>query len=151
MPRVAAIQDGVYATVVAEGRQDAVEAQVETLVRPSAEYIRHGPSARAWVKISAEEIRRPEILTSSMAEHAPEVARIVGAALHAQLCRTMEPDLATDRLLSVLVASYHLCADRARLEDTPPDTPVRRGLPFDRWLENLLDMAVAAVTAPPRR
>jgi len=151
MPRVAKLQEDLYTAMIAEGRRDDVDALVEALVRPTAEYIRHGPSARAWVKVSAEEIRRPEILLSAMATHAPDIARTIGTALHTQLTRTLSTDLATERLLSLVMASLQLCADRARREDAPAGTPVRTALPFDRWLDNLLDMAVAAATAPPRR
>ena len=151
MPRVAQLQEGIYTALIAEGRQDDLAALVEAMVRPIAEYIRHGPSARAWVRVSADEMRRPEILLSAMADHAPGVSRVIGTALLAQLSQTMEPELATERLLAVIMACQHLSADRARLEDAPPGTPVRAALPFDRWLDNLLDMATAAMTAPARR
>lgn len=150
LPRVAALQETIYTRLITDGRQEDIGGLVEAMVRPSAEYVGHGPSARAWIKISADEMRRPEILLSAMAANVPGITRVVGTALHTRLTRTMHPDLATERLLSVAMACYHLCADRARLEDVPPGTPARTGLPFDRWLDNLLDMAVAAMTAPPR-
>jgi hypothetical protein len=52
-------------------------------------------------------------------------------------------------LLSVLVATYHLCADRSRVEEAPRDGTGRPPLPFDRWLANLVDMAIGALSVAP--
>jgi AcrR family transcriptional regulator len=150
VPRIAAIQENLYEVVLAAGREHDLAALIETMVRPPAEYLRRGPSERAWTMVAAEELSRPELLHSDLAAGAPPVARHVGTAVHARLAQTMPPDLAAERLLAVIVAVHHLCADRARYEETRHATVVRAALPFDRWLDNLLDMAVAAMTAPSR-
>lgn len=148
LPRLAAIREELHATLLASGRVDDIAGLVEVLVRPTAEYLRRGPSERAWVKISAERFARPETRLSDVADHAEPVAIDVGTRLLDRLARGLDRDLALERLLSVLVATQHLCADRARLEDTPPAAVDRRPLPFDRWLANLLDMALGALTSP---
>jgi hypothetical protein len=151
VPRVTAIQEELHAALVAAGREDDLAGLVEVLVRPTAEYLRRGPSERAWVKISAERFARPEVGLADLADHAHPVGVEVGTRVLERIARDLDvdADVALERLLSVLVATHHLCADRARLEDTPPAAVARRRLPFDRWLANLLDMAVGALSAPP--
>jgi len=150
LPRLEAIRESLHDALVAAGRQDDLAGLVEVLVRPTAEYLHQGPSARAWVKISAERFARPETGLSDMAEHAAPLGLQVGGEVHRQLAATLDPDVAVERLLSTLVSCHHLCADRARVEDTPAALVGRWALPFDRWLANLLDMALAALTAPLR-
>jgi AcrR family transcriptional regulator len=154
LPKVTAIQEQLYARLVAEGRQDDLVCLVEVMVRPPAEYLRRGPSERAWTRITAQLITRPDISVQDILDHAPAIALHVGATLHERLAETMDPALAGERLMSVMFACGHLCADRARLEDSPPPDdpqPMRPLLSFDVWVTNLLDMAVAALLAPPRQ
>jgi AcrR family transcriptional regulator len=149
MPRIFAIQEELYAELVATGRQDDLAALVEVMVRPTAEYLRRGPSARAWVRISAERLARPETGPAQMAAHVHPVGIEVGTRVHRHLTTFLGADLALERLLSVLVATHHLCADRSRVEEAPPDATGRAPLPFDRWLANLVDMAIGALSVAP--
>lgn len=149
MPRIFAIQEAMYSDVVAAGREDDIAALVEVMVRPTAEYLREGSSARSWVRISAERLARPETGTARMAGHVHPVGIEVGTRVHRHLTTFLDDDVALDRLLSVLVATHHLCADRSRLEEAPPDAAGRVRLPFDVWLANLVDMAIGALSAAP--
>jgi AcrR family transcriptional regulator len=149
-PRIAAERERLYWELVTAGRQEDLAGLVEVMVRPAAEYLRRGPSERAWTKIVAERLSRPDLPLSVVTEHVNDVTYLIGAALHRRLTAAIGPDLALERLLSVIFACSHLCADRARMEDLPAGTTGRELLPFDRWLANLLDMAVAAMTAPAR-
>lgn len=152
LPEVAAIQERLYATLIAEQRTDEFEGLVEVLVRPNADYLHRGPSARAWVKLSAELAARPGVGLTDVLEHAPAIALHTGATLHERLARDIGPELAAERLVAVVGATHHLCADRARAEDAAPAT-LRYGrapLAYDAWLGNLLDMAVGALRAPAR-
>ena len=150
MPRIAAEQERLYWDLVAAGRQDEVAGLVEVMVRPGAEYLTRGPSERAWTKIVAERMSRPELELNVVAEHVPDLTYRIGALLHQRLVEVIEPDLAVERMLAVFHSCAHLSADRARMEDLPAGAAGRVTLPFDRWIANLLDMAVAAMTAPPR-
>jgi AcrR family transcriptional regulator len=152
LPQVAALQERAYAAAAASGRRDDLAALVEVLVRPLADYLRRGPSERAWVKVAAELGAMPGVSLSDVLGHAPAVALHVGATVHERLAATMGPTLATERILAVTTAASHLCADRARAEDAGGASRglVRPLLPFDVWRDNLLDMAVAAITAPVR-
>jgi hypothetical protein len=149
MPRIYAIQEALYRDVVAAGREDDIAALADVMVRPTAEYLRQGPSARAWVRISAERLARPETGPARMAGHVHPVGIEVGTRVHRHLTTFLDKDVALDRLLSVLVATHHLCADRSRLEEAPPDAAGRARLPFDLWLANLVDMAIGALSAAP--
>jgi hypothetical protein len=151
MPRLAALQEEVYAALVAAGRQDEVAGLIEVMVQPTADYLRRGPSERAWVKISAQQAAKPELDVRRVVDHAPAVVLHVGALLHDRLCEILDPGIVVERLVSVLLACNHLCADRARIEDAPGSGGLRPALPFERWRANLLDMAVGAILAPPRR
>jgi AcrR family transcriptional regulator len=149
MPRITAIQERLYAGLRADGRGDDVPALVEVLVRPPADYLRAGASERVWVQVCADLLARPDLALVDVIGHAPAVALHVGAALHEHLTATLGADLATERILAVTTASHHLCADRARAEGRGATraAPVRPLLPFEAWRANLLDMAVAAMTA----
>jgi AcrR family transcriptional regulator len=149
MPRIFALQEELYAELVATGRQDEFASLVEVMVRPTAEYVRRGPSARAWVRISAERLARPETGPAQMAGHVHPVGIEVGTRVHRHLTTFLDDDVALDRLLSVLVAAHHLCADRSRVEEAPPHETGRERLPFDRWLTNLVDMAIGALSVAP--
>jgi AcrR family transcriptional regulator len=155
MPRIAALFERQHAAMVAAGRQDDVAALVEVLVGPNADYLRLGPSERAWIKISAQQAAQPQVALADIVEHAPPVALQVGAALHQRLSSTMDPAVVVERLISVSAACSHLCADRARLEDVLEQAPetagLRPSLPFDAWRANLVDMAVGALLAPASR
>jgi AcrR family transcriptional regulator len=155
LPRVASLQARRYGALVAGGRRDDIPGLIEVLVRPHADYLRLGPSERAWVKVCAELGARPGIAVSDIVTHAPATALHVGATVYEYLATTMAPIVAVERIVSVTTACNHLCADRARAEDAPGDTVVGPGIvrplvPFDAWLANLLDMAVAATLAPAR-
>ena len=152
MPRIAELQERLYARVVADGRHGDVAALVEVLVRPYADYLRAGPSQRAWVKVCADRVGRPDIAMTDVIGHAPAVALHVGATLYEHLAPALGGALATERLVAVTTAAHHLCADRARAEDAAPPAArtVRPLLPFEAWRANLVDMAVAAMTAPAR-
>jgi hypothetical protein len=153
LPRIEAIQKQLYARFVAERRHTEIAALVEVLVRPSAEYLERGPSERAWIRVSAEQMTRPDITYQDIVEHAPAIGLHVGVTLYDLLAQRIDPAIAGERLQSVMSACQHLCADRARLLDDPPDPDVphvRPVLPFDAWLDNLLAMAVGALLAPPR-
>ncbi|HET6951572.1 MAG TPA: TetR family transcriptional regulator [Acidimicrobiales bacterium] len=147
LPRLAAIQQEMYDGLRAAGGQHDLRSLIETMIRPSAEYVRRGPGERAWIKISAELSARPETRWRDVIDHAPAVALEVGAAVHDHLVASLPTAVAADRIRSVGQACLHLCADRARLEDSA-GPGVRRPLAFEVWAANLVDMAVGAMTAP---
>jgi AcrR family transcriptional regulator len=147
LPRVAVIQQALYDDAVASGRRDELRSLVEVLVRPHADYLRRGPSERAWVRIAAEQSARPDIAASDLIDHAPAIALEVGTTIFERLAATMPAKVAVARLRAVGQACLHLCADRARLEDAAGGAR-RPDLEFQAWVTNLADMATGALVAP---
>jgi AcrR family transcriptional regulator len=152
LPRVAAIQERLYAEVIAAGRRHDPAALVEVLVRPTVEYLRRGPGERAWVQIAAEQSARPERKLAEFIEHAPAVSLTVGVDLQEILARSMSRSAALERLLSMGRITMHLCADRARLIDARPERSgtgqSRPMLADDTWGHDVVAMIVGAVLAP---
>lgn len=146
LPRLAVEQGRLYARTKAEGRERDPRSLVEVMTRPTAEYVGHGPSARAWLKISAELAARPERRFDDFITHAPSEVVEAGSTLIELMAAHMPARLAVERLLAVSQAVMHICADRARVEDAAATG--RRPLPLDEWVENVIDMAYGAVMAP---
>ncbi len=153
LPRLAAVQDRLYADLVAAGGRDDLGGLIEVLVRPQADYVRLGPSERAWIMVCAEQAARPDVVLADVLGNAPATALHVGAAIHERLAPTLGAGLAIERIVAVATACLHLSADRARAEDAlaqPAAASIRPTLAFEAWRDNLLDMAVAAISAPAR-
>jgi AcrR family transcriptional regulator len=147
-PRLEAIEHELYVAMLEQGRESDVRSLAEVLVRPTAEYLREGPSARSWIKIAAQLMASPERSVAELYDNLPAETLTAGIALHDQLCTTMPASVALERIIAVSQASLHLCADRARLEDARGAG--RRHLELDDFIENLVDMANGALTAPVR-
>jgi AcrR family transcriptional regulator len=148
IPRLEAIEHALYVAMVDDGRENDVRSLVEILVRPNAEYLREGPSARSWIKISAQLLASPERSLTDFYDNLPAETLSAGAALHDHLSQTLPRAVALERIITVSQASMHLCADRARLEDA--QGAGRKHLAIDDFVENFVDMAYGALTAPAR-
>jgi AcrR family transcriptional regulator len=145
MPRIAELQQDLYEVMVREGRDDS-RSLVEVLVRPSADYLRLGPSERAWVKIMGDLGAEPALEPNEMALLAPEPALRVSRRLYERLSSSVPEDVALERMIVLAQSAVHLCADRARLEDAPCDR--RTHAPTELFVENLVDMITGALFAP---
>jgi hypothetical protein len=147
-PRLEAIEHGIYVAMIDDGREGDARSLVEVLIRPTAEYLREGASARSWIKIAAQLMASPERSVAELYDNLPAETLAAGAALHEHLQTSvgLPGAVALERIISVSQASLHLCADRARLEDAPEAG--RRHLALDDFIENLVDMAHGALTAP---
>jgi AcrR family transcriptional regulator len=145
MPRLAALQQDLYDTMVAQGREDDSRSLVEVLVRPSADYLMRGSSERAWVKIISDLGADPDLEVKDMASSAPEPALLVSQQLYQRLAQLASPTIAAERMLVLAQCTVHICADRARLVDSPVSRPY---VPSDVFVENLIDMISGAFFAP---
>jgi AcrR family transcriptional regulator len=147
MPRLAEMQAAVYERATADGEPDD-RSLVEVMVGPLADYVVESPSARAWIVMSAELAARPERRRSDFTDGAPRAGLLAAAEVLERLSTTMPRRRAVDRLIAVLLASLHLCADRARhLETADPDDG-RRLTSHAEFRTDLVDLAVGALTAP---
>jgi AcrR family transcriptional regulator len=145
MPRIAILQQELYDAMVRDGRTDDSRSLVEVLVRPSADYLRQGPSQRAWVKIMGDLGAEPELEANEMALLAPEPALRVSRTLYDRLTAIVPSDVALERMVVLAQFAVHLCADRARLEDAGERRPHASS---DLFVENLVDMVTGALFAP---
>ena len=145
LPRMDALQEEIRDRTEAAGG-DPVRGRVAVLVRPAGEYLRRGPSERAWVQLSAQLAARPGLTEEDFASSMSPVAMENAAALYEAVVAVVPPEVAVERLFAVGIANLHLCADRARLEDS--SDPHRTLLPVDAFVDNLVDMAHAALLAP---
>jgi AcrR family transcriptional regulator len=146
MPRLALRQQELYDAVVNEGRLDDPRSLVEVLVRPSADYLRQGPSERAWVKIISDLGAEPDLEVTEMAMLAPEPALLVSARLYERLAQIVSPTVAVERMVVLAQCTVHICADRARLVDSPEAS--RPHVSSEVFVENLIDMVTGALFAP---
>lgn len=148
-PNQLAILSRLYDRMVAEGRESDRRSLVEVILRPSTDYVFQGPSARAWVRIVAELAARPELLLNDLINNASPEAIHVGTMLLDEMEEVVCRKIAFERLLMVSRSSLHLCADRARSEETEPSPNER--MSQDDFVTNVVDMAYAALFAPVHR
>lgn len=123
-----------------------VRDQVAMLVRPTAEYVGDGPSARAWIRIAARVAGAPRQSDQDTAALVSPAAIEIGTRLVERLGFELGFQLAVDRVRIASEAVLHALADRARLEDAAARTRSMMALPV--FVELVIDMMTSAVTAP---
>jgi hypothetical protein len=147
MPRIDARQHELYAQAEAEGQQRDFRTMVGVLWRPAAEYIGHGASERAWLRIAAELGTRPETALGDLSDSVSATAWKAATEILEHLQRDdVTLDFARQRLWASAQAVMHLIAGRARLEDAlrrRRDAP-----PLNLFVADLLDTTCAALRAP---
>jgi AcrR family transcriptional regulator len=136
----------LYDTMIAEGREDDTRSLVEVFVRPTVDAVFEGPSQRAWVRISADLAARPELAVHDFVAHASVEALDVGVRLLDQLELIVPRRIGFERIFMMSLATLHLCADRARIEDA--DTAGRKHMTAEAFMTNVVDMSHCALFAP---
>ena len=147
-PRLQGMLVTRYDEMVREGLEDDSRSLIEVFVRPTIDYVFIGPSERAWIRILAELAARPELDVHDFVHNTTPEAIDTGTRLLDQLEAMMPRRLGFDRLMMVTNAVLHVCADRARVEDS--GAPGRRHMSADDFVENVINMARSAVFAPRR-
>jgi hypothetical protein len=122
-----------------------VRSAAEAIVRPVTEFAQRGWRERAYLQIGSE-------LTGTLDRVAPAIRELmtqtVGQAawkMLRQRCPKVPTDLWRQRQEICIVFIGRAAADRARLLDGGGGRVV---LSDDRFVDNLLDMVVGAMTAP---
>ncbi|WP_146087235.1 TetR/AcrR family transcriptional regulator [Thermomonospora echinospora] len=138
--------DELYAEVTAGGRRPDVRGLVEVIVLPVAEYLGRGPSQRAAIRIWTSMLAQPALAVEDVRTLVDPSLTAAGRALVEIMARAMPRELAVERLVVASQSVMHVLADRAVLEDAPGSR--RRPLPLSLVARNLVDMTVAALTAP---
>jgi AcrR family transcriptional regulator len=139
-------QDAMLEARRRERVQWSLREQVDLLVRPTAEYIADGPSARAWLQIVSQLATGPRVRAEDTAAAISKAAIEVGTALVQRLEPELGAALAIERVRMTSEGVLHLIADRARLEDS--NEPRRPVMPLPLFVELVIDMTTAAMTAP---
>lgn len=136
----------LYEGLVRDGRQRDVRALTEVIVLPLAEYLALGPSPRAAIRIWASALNRPALTVEEVQYLVDPALTRASRALIALMEASMPRELAVERLFLASQAALHVLADRAALQDAPDNRRVL--LPLPLMTANLVDMTVAALTAP---
>ncbi|WP_157963934.1 TetR/AcrR family transcriptional regulator [Actinocorallia populi] len=145
-PWLRARHEELYAALVSEGGEDDVRALAEVIVLPLAEYLALGPSPRAAIRIWASALNRPRLTVEEVQYLVDPALTEASRRLIVLMSRSMPRELAVERLFLASQSALHVLADRAALEDAPDNR--RRLLPLPLMTANLVDMTVAALTAP---
>jgi AcrR family transcriptional regulator len=125
---------------------DDLRAVAEALVRPVTEFAQRGWRERAYLQIGSE-------LTPWLHRTTPEIGALLHdtaghevMALFAERFRGIPDDVWAERTRLIYPFIGRSAADRARLLDQPgAEQPV---LADDRFVDNLVDMVLGALTAP---
>jgi len=140
-------QDELHTRMLQRPARWSLRDQVDLLVRPTAEYIGDGPSARAWLRLAAQLAGAPRQRAEDTAAVVSKAAIEVGTALVERVAADLGPTLGVERVRMASEGVLHLIADRARLEDAAE--PLRPMMPLAVFVELVIDMTAAAMTAPP--
>jgi AcrR family transcriptional regulator len=146
VPDIAGRRQELLAVAKERPASDARSA-AEAIVRPVTEFAQRGWRERAYLQIGSE-------LTGAIDRATPEIAelmtRTVGQAAWSvlrQRCPGVPADLWRQRREICIVFIGRAAADRARLLDGPDRGKRHAVLSDDRFVDNLIDMVLGAMTA----
>jgi AcrR family transcriptional regulator len=131
----------------AQARPRSVRAAAEAIVRPVTEFAQRGWRERAYLQIGAELAQRLDLLAPELQA---ALARTEGAEAWAVMqmrCPRVPDDLWFVRQQICVVFVGRAAADRARQLDVGGRARV---LSDDRFVDNLVDMVMGAMTAKHR-
>ena len=141
LPRLLARAEEVYQRVAADGLLDTVSGQVEVVFGPTIDYLADGASARAWLRIVAQEQPQPGRSPADLLDIATPRAIELGTVLITELRSSMSAEMAIWRIAAAATMVMHLCADRAAaLESAAPPA-----LGHEEFRAALLDMVAGAL------
>jgi len=147
-PRFLSRQRALFDAAERDGRLSDLRTLVGILVRPSAEDLKVGVSERAWLRISAELVTRPQTAAEEITAAADPTAYEAGRRIVEHLMRDcrLPGEFAVQRVRTVFASVAFMIASRAQFEDA---TNRRRAAPaIDLFIEDLVDITCAALEAP---
>jgi AcrR family transcriptional regulator len=119
---------------------------VEAMVRPVTEFAQRGWQERAYLQIGAELANELDRNSAEIRKALRETAGQKVMALLAERCEPIAPDLWVERASICYGALGRAAADRARQLDREQQ-PGHQLLSDDRFVDNLVDMFLGAMTA----
>ena len=148
-PMIAARQLELFDKIIASDRLGQTTAFVDISLRPFAEYLTCGSSARAWIVIASELAADAGTDVELLQGGASPAALAAGRPVYERLAAQLGEALALHRLRTATEAALHVIADRARHDAAPDRT--RDLLPLTDFIEDLITMTTAAIDAqaPP--
>jgi AcrR family transcriptional regulator len=144
--RLSARRDELLEAVEREGRTDDLRSLIEVLFRPLGELVDRAPEDRAYVQIAAQLMSDPELSFEEFLAmvHDPVSDRVNGHLL--EIALGLPHALLIERFTLAVVQTTQAVAYHARREETPPGK--RQRISTELFIENLIDMTVAGLTAP---
>ncbi|HEY3833674.1 MAG TPA: helix-turn-helix domain-containing protein [Acidimicrobiia bacterium] len=124
-----------------------VRSVAEAIVRPVTELAQRGWRERAYLQIGSELLHRLDRAPRSIRALLRQTAGYETMALLAQRMPPLPPDIWAERSELLYPFIGRAAADRARLLDRR-GRGARKVLADDRFVNNLVDMVVGAVSAP---
>lgn len=118
----------------------------EAIVRPVTEFAQRGWRERAYLQIGSEVAQALDRSTPEIRTVLEQTAGYEAWDLMRSRCRNVPDDLWQERQQICIVFIGRAAADRARSLDRGGRHPV---LSDDRFVDNLVNMVVGAMTAPP--
>jgi AcrR family transcriptional regulator len=125
-----------------------VRSAAEAVVRPLTEFAQRGWRERAYLVIGSERNGVVDRATPEIAELMTQTAGFAAWDLLRQRCPEVAFDLWQERKYICILLISRAAADRARRLESGGDHPLSN-LSDDRFVDNLIDMVIGAMTAPP--
>ncbi|MFC6345471.1 hypothetical protein ACFP8W_26030, partial [Nocardioides hankookensis] len=120
---------------------------LEAIVRPAVELAETGPSGRDYLVIVGQLVEEYDRLDPTVRAALTATGGYDVYALLAERMPPLDETLHNERLALITGFILRTVADRARAQQT--ETPGRAQLPTERFVRNLVAMAVGMATAPP--
>jgi AcrR family transcriptional regulator len=129
----------------AKATPDDVRFAAAAIVRPVTEFAQRGWRERAYLQIGWEVGSNLDRVTPEIRELLAQTAGYAAWALLRERCASFPDDLWVERQDLCIAFVGTAAANRARMLDRGGEHPV---LSDDRFVDNLIDMLIGAMTAP---
>jgi AcrR family transcriptional regulator len=126
-------------------RAKDVRSAAEAIVRPITEFAQRGWRERAYLQIGSELTGALDRTTPEIRDLMTQTAGFTAWDLLRERCGAVPADLWQERQDICIVFIGRAAADRARLLDRGGEHHI---LSDDRFVDNLIDMVIGAMTAP---
>lgn len=125
-----------------------VRSAAEAIVRPITEFAQRGWRERAYLQIGSELNGADDYRTPEIRDLMTQTAGFAAWDLLRERCPQVPGDLWQERKYICILLISRAAADRARRLESGASHPLSN-LSDDRFVDNLIDMVIGAMTAPP--
>jgi AcrR family transcriptional regulator len=142
-----AAREGELLEIARATPPDDLASVLEAIVRPAVELAETGPSGRDYLVIVGQLVEEYDRLDPAVGAALTATGGYDVYALLAERLPELDDALHNERMALVTGFILRTVAARARAQQTEP--PGRAQLPTERFVRNLVAMAVGMATAPP--